>query len=162
MKTIAVIGWKNSGKTTLVSRLVAHLRKKKFKVGVVKHAHHSFDIDHPNTDSYKIRQAGSYKTTIVSEKRLAHIEEKFSSEIDIEKLIKLNNGCDILIFEGFKKIKKLSKIEVNLTKNNRELLYKSFDNVKLLVSDDMSEHPIKVLRHDQVNEIIKEILSDSF
>ena len=162
MKTIAVIGWKNSGKTTLVSRLVSHLRKKKFKVGVVKHAHHTFDIDHPNTDSYKIRQAGSYKTTIVSEKRLAHIEEKISSEIDIEELIKLNNGCDILIFEGFKKIKKLSKIEVNLTKNNRELLYKSFDNVKLLVSDDMSEHPIKVLRHDQVNEIIKEILSDSF
>ena len=162
MKTIAVIGWKNSGKTTLVSRLVSHLRKKKFKVGVVKHAHHAFDIDHPNTDSYKIRQAGSYKTTIVSEKRLAHIEEKISSEIDIEELIKFNNGCDILIFEGFKKIKKLSKIEVNLTKNNRELLYKSFDNVKLLVSDDMSEHPIKVLRHDQVNEIIKEILSDLF
>ena len=162
MKTIAVIGWKNSGKTTLVSRLVAHLRKKKFKVGVVKHAHHSFDIDHPGTDSYKIREAGSYKTTIVSEKRLAHIEEKISPEIDIEELIKLNNGCDILIFEGFKKIKKLSKIEVNLTKNNRELLYKSFDNVKLLVSDDMSEHPIKVLRHDQVNEITKEILSDSF
>ena len=162
MKTIAVIGWKNSGKTTLVSRLVSHLRKKKFKVGVVKHAHHTFDIDHPNTDSYKIRQAGSYKTTIVSEKRLAHIEEKISPEIDIEELIKLNKGCDILIFEGFKKIKKLSKIEVNLTKNNRELLYKSFDNVKLLVSDDMSEHPIKVLRHDQVNEITKEILSDSF
>ena len=141
MKTIAVIGWKNSGKTTLVSRLVAHLRKKKFKVGVVKHAHHSFDIDHPNTDSYKIREAGSYKTTIVSEKRLAHIEEKISPEIDIEELIKLNEGCDILIFEGFKKIKKLSKIEVNLKNNNKELLYKSFDNVKLLVSDDMSEHP---------------------
>ena len=162
MKTIAVIGWKNSGKTTLVSRLVAHLRKKKFKVGVVKHAHHSFDIDHPNTDSYKIREAGSYKTTIVSEKRLAHIEEKISPEIDIEELIKLNEGCDILIFEGFKKIKKLSKIEVNLKKNNKELLYKSFDNVKLLVSDDMSEHPIKVLGHDQVNEITKEILRDSF
>ena len=162
MKTIAVIGWKNSGKTTLVSRLVAHLRKKKFKVGVVKHAHHSFDIDHPNTDSYKIREAGSYKTTIVSEKRLAHIEEKISPEIDIEDLIKLNEGCDILIFEGFKKIKKLSKIEVNLKKNNKELLYKSFDNVKLLVSDDMSEHPIKVLSHDKVNEITKEILSDSF
>ena len=162
MKTIAVIGWKNSGKTTLVSRLVTHLRDKKLKVGVVKHAHHTFDIDRPNTDSYKIREAGSYKTTIVSEKRLAHIEEKISSEIDIEELIQLNKGCDILIFEGFKKIKKLSKIEVNLTKNNKELLYKSFDNVKLLVSDDILEHPIKVLRHEQVNEITKEILSDSF
>ena len=71
-------------------------------------------------------------------------------------------GCDILIFEGFKKIKKLPKIEVNLKNNDKELLYKSLDNVKLLVSDDMSDHPIKVLRHDQVNEITKEILSDSF
>ena len=53
MKTIAVIGWKNSGKTTLVSNLVNHLSEKKFKVGVVKHAHHTFDIDHPNTDSYQ-------------------------------------------------------------------------------------------------------------
>ena len=162
MKTIAVIGWKNSGKTTLVSNLVNHLSEKKFKVGVVKHAHHTFDIDHPNTDSYKIREAGSFKTTIVSEKRLAHIEEKKTSEIDIEELIQLNNGCDILIFEGFKKIKKLSKIEVNLTKNNKELLYKSFENIKLLVSDDKSEHPIKVFKHEQINEIAKEILSDSF
>jgi len=161
MKTIAVIGWKNSGKTTLVSNLVNHLSKK-FKVGVVKHAHHTFDIDHPNTDSYKIREAGSFKTTIVSEKRLAFIEEKNTSEIDIEELIQLNKGCDILIFEGFKKIKKLSKIEVNLTKNKKEMLYESFDNIKLLVSDDDSEHPIKVLRHEQIDEIAKEILSDSF
>ena len=68
MKTIAVIGWKNSGKTTLVSNLVSHLSKNNLKVGVVKHAHHTFDIDHPNTDSYKIREAGSFKTTIVSDK----------------------------------------------------------------------------------------------
>ena len=156
MKTIAVIGWKNSGKTTLVSNLVNHLSEKKFKVGVVKHAHHTFDIDHPNTDSYKIREAGSFKTTIVSEKRLAFIEEKNTSEIDIEELIQLNKGCDILIFEGFK------KIEVNLTKNKKEMLYRSFDNIKLLVSDDDSEHPIKVLRHEQIDEIAKEILSDSF
>ena len=154
--------WKNSGKTTLVSNLVNHLSEKKFKVGVVKHAHHTFDIDHPNTDSYKIREAGSFKTTIVSEKRLAYIEEKNTSEIDIEELIQLNKGCDILIFEGFKKIKKLSKIEVNLTENKKEMLYESFDNIKLLVSDDDSEHPIKVLRHEQIDEIAKEILSDSF
>ena len=136
MKTIGVIGWKNSGKTTLVSKLVDYFSSLNLKVGVIKHAHHSFDIDHPNTDSYKIREAGSFKTTIVSEKRLAFIEEKNTSETDIEELIQLNKGCDILIFEGFKKIKKLSKIEVNLSRNNREMLYESFDNIKLLVSDD--------------------------
>ena len=76
MKTIAVIGWKNSGKTTLVSNLVKFFDSKNINVGVIKHAHHSFDIDHPNTDSYKIRKSGAYKTTIISENRLAHIEEK--------------------------------------------------------------------------------------
>ena len=79
MKTIAVIGWKNSGKTTLVSNLVKFFKENKIKVGVVKHAHHSFDIDHPNTDSYKIRKSGAYKTTLVSDKRLAFIEEKAES-----------------------------------------------------------------------------------
>ena len=46
MKTIAVIGWKNSGKTTLVSNLTNYYSNKGIKVGVVKHAHHNFDIDH--------------------------------------------------------------------------------------------------------------------
>lgn len=53
MKTIAVIGWKNSGKTTLVSNLVKFFDSQDISVGVIKHAHHSFDIDHPNTDSYQ-------------------------------------------------------------------------------------------------------------
>ena len=60
MKTIAVIGWKNSGKTTLVSNLVKFFDSQDISVGVIKHAHHSFDIDHPNTDSYKIRKSGAF------------------------------------------------------------------------------------------------------
>ncbi len=99
MKTIAVIGWKNSGKTTLVSNLVKFFKENKIKVGVVKHAHHSFDIDHPNTDSYKIRKSGAYKTTLVSDKRLAFIEEKAESDINLERLVEINKDCDLLIFE---------------------------------------------------------------
>ena len=51
---------------------------------------------------------------------------------------------------------------MSITKNNKEMLYESFDNIKLLVSDDNSKHPIRVLRHEQIDEIAKEILSDSF
>ena len=84
MKTIAVIGSKNSGKTTLVSKLVNYFSSQSIKVGVIKHAHHSFEIDHPNTDSYKIRKSGAYKTTIISDKRLAFIEERVNeNEIDL-------------------------------------------------------------------------------
>ena len=98
MKTIAVIGWKNSGKTTLVSNLTNYYSNKGIKVGVVKHAHHNFDIDHEGTDSYKIRKSGAFKTTIVSNKRLAHMIEEESLDENITKIIAMHEDCEILIF----------------------------------------------------------------
>ena len=156
MKTIGVIGWKNSGKTTLVSKLVDYFSSLNLKVGVIKHAHHSFDIDHPNTDSYKIRKSGAYKTTIVSNKRLAFIEERADdNEIDLKSIIDMNKDCQILILEGFKKSNDIPKIEVFLKKNKKEYLYKNIEKVKLLVTDDDKSHPLKVLSHDQIPLIAK-------
>ena len=156
MKTIGVIGWKNSGKTTLVSKLVKYFSSLNLKVGVIKHAHHSFDIDHPNTDSYKIRKSGAFKTTIVSNKRLAVIEERAEgNEIDLKSIIDMNKDCQILILEGFKKNNDIPKIEVFLKKNKKEYLYKNVEKVKLLVTDDDKSHPLKVLSHDQVPLLAK-------
>ena len=160
MKTIAVIGWKNSGKTTLVSNLVKYFDSQNITVGVIKHAHHSFDIDHPNTDSYKIRKSGAYKTTLISENRLAYIEEKKDTEINLNDLISLNSGCDIIILEGFKKIDRLKKIEVRLKQNNKEPLYNTIKNVKLLITDDDETHPIKTLNHNQIDLIAAEVLNE--
>ena len=156
MKTIGVIGWKNSGKTTLISKLVDYFSSLNLKVGVIKHAHHSFDIDHPNTDSYKIRKSGAFKTTIVSNKRLAVIEERAEgNEIDLKSIIDMNKDCQILILEGFKKNNDIPKIEVFLKKNKKEYLYKNVEKVKLLVTDDDKSHPLKVLSHDQIPLIAK-------
>ncbi|RZO88536.1 MAG: molybdopterin-guanine dinucleotide biosynthesis protein B [alpha proteobacterium HIMB59] len=156
MKTIGVIGWKNSGKTTLVSKLVNYFSSLNLKVGVIKHAHHSFDIDHPNTDSYKIRKSGAFKTTIVSNKRLAVIEERADdNEIDLKSIIDMNKDCQILILEGFKKNNDIPKIEVFLKKNKKEYLYKNVEKVNLLVTDDDKSHPLKVLSHDQIPLIAK-------
>ena len=156
MKTIGVIGWKNSGKTTLVSKLVNYFSSLNLKVGVIKHAHHSFDIDHPNTDSYKIRKSGAFKTTIVSNKRLAVIEERADdNEIDLKSIIDMNKNCQILILEGFKKNNDIPKIEVFLKKNKKEYLYKNVEKVNLLVTDDDKSHPLKVLSHDQIPLIAK-------
>ena len=156
MKTIGVIGWKNSGKTTLVSKLVNYFSSLNLKVGVIKHAHHSFDIDHPNTDSFKIRKSGAFKTTIVSNKRLAVIEERADdNEIDLKSIIDMNKDCQILILEGFKKNNDIPKIEVFLKKNKKEYLYKNVEKVNLLVTDDDKSHPLKVLSHDQIPLIAK-------
>ena len=161
VKTIAVIGWKNSGKTTLVSNLVKFFKEKKIKVGVVKHAHHSFDIDHPNTDSYKIRKSGAYKTTLVSDKRLALMEEKITPDIHLGSLIDLNKDCDLLIFEGFKNYDELIKLEVHIKMDDKDYLYKSINNVKYLVTDDDLDHPIQTFNHSQIDKIASEIYNEN-
>lgn len=161
MKTIAVIGWKNSGKTTLVSNLTNYYFKKGIKVGVVKHAHHNFDIDHKGSDSYKIRKSGAYKTTIASNIRLAHMIEAENQDIDIPKIMEMNKDCEILIFEGFKDFDEFKKIEVSLKVNNKEELYINKSNVLAIVTDDDKEHQIPRYNHNQVSEIAEFIIKNT-
>ena len=63
---IGVAGWKNSGKTTLVTRLIAELTRRGFKVATVKHAHHDFQIDDAETDSARHRRAGAPGTLSIA------------------------------------------------------------------------------------------------
>ena len=162
MKIYGVAGWKNAGKTGLMERLVAEITARGFSVSTVKHAHHSFEIDHPNTDSYKIRKSGAYKTTIISDKRLAFIEERVNeNEIDLNSLMDMNEGCDVIILEGFKKRKEIPKIEVFLKRNKKDHLYKTIENVRLLITDDNENHPLRSLKHDQIPLIANFILNDS-
>src|SRR5690606_142191 len=74
-RVLGVIGWKNSGKTTLVERLVAELVARGWKVSTVKHAHHAFDIDHEGTDTFRHRAAGASEVAIVSRRRWALMHE---------------------------------------------------------------------------------------
>ncbi len=72
---IGFSAYSGSGKTTLLEKLIPILVDRKLRVAVIKHAHHSFDIDHPAKDSYKIRKAGAQQILITSEKRWAMIQE---------------------------------------------------------------------------------------
>ena len=74
-KVIGVAGFKNAGKTTLVERLVEHLTERGYRVSTVKHAHHSFDIDHEGRDSFRHRAAGASEVAVVSASRWAIIHE---------------------------------------------------------------------------------------
>ena len=161
MKTIAVVGWKNSGKTTLVSNLTNYYHNKGIKVGVVKHAHHNFDIDHEGTDSYKIRKSGAYKTTIASNIRLAHMIEAENLDIDIDRIINMNKDCEILIFEGFKNYNQFKKIEVSLKVNNKVELHSDIANVLAIVSDNNKTYSIPKFDHNNVSEIAEFILKNT-
>ena len=83
-----VAGYKNSGKTTLVERLVRDLSERGVKVSTLKHAHHNFEIDHPGRDSHRHRAAGAHEVAIVSRNRWAVIHELHGGdEPDMEQML---------------------------------------------------------------------------
>ncbi len=107
-----VTGWKNSGKTTLVTRLVSHFVDKGLRVSTIKHAHESFDVDHEGTDSYAHRAAGAHEVAIASPKRWALLHEAASAGAapTLETMISRLSPCDLVLVEGYKS-SDLPKIE---------------------------------------------------
>ena len=70
-----VVGWKNSGKTTLVVSLIASFTARGMTVSAIKHAHHGFDVDHEGRDSFRFRAAGAHSVAISSRMRFAIMTE---------------------------------------------------------------------------------------
>jgi len=100
---IGIAGWKKSGKTTLVTRLIAELTGRGFKVATVKHAHHEFQIDDAETDSARHRRAGAAQVAIVSARRWAVVSELAGEpEPSLDQVISLLAPCDLIIVEGYK------------------------------------------------------------
>ena len=132
MIIIGIVGWKNSGKTTLVKNLIKYFTKKKYVVGSIKHAHHNFDIDKRGTDSFIHRKSGASEVLISSNKRFAKIEGRNNlKELSLNKLISKIERSDIVIVEGFKK-ENHKKIEVirSYIKNQKPL----FESVKNVIA----------------------------
>ncbi len=102
-KVIGVSGFKNSGKTTLVEGLVRELSARGWCISTVKHAHHSFDIDHEGRDSFRHRQAGAREVAVVAKERWAIIHESATEEPAelVEMLVRMS-PCDLVIVEGYK------------------------------------------------------------
>lgn len=99
-----ITGWKNSGKTTLTARLVSHLTGQGLRVSTIKHAHHEFDIDKPDTDSFRHRQAGASEVAIVSGYRWALMHElRNEQEPKLEEIIARLSPCDLVLVEGYKR-----------------------------------------------------------
>ncbi|MCL2851456.1 MAG: molybdopterin-guanine dinucleotide biosynthesis protein B [Defluviitaleaceae bacterium] len=107
----AVSGLKNSGKTTLIAKLVAAFKSEGYRVGIVKHDGHDFGPDAPNTDTYRLRQAGSDSTLIYSRTKFALVRMLAQDDACLSRLIYLMGDCDIVIVEGLKG-SDLPKIEV--------------------------------------------------
>lgn len=109
---VGVAGWKNSGKTTLVTRLVAELSGRGYRIATVKHAHHEADIDHEGTDSFRHRAAGASEVALVTSVRWALVHElRGEPEPALDDILAQLSPADLVIVEGYKR-EPIAKIEV--------------------------------------------------
>ena len=158
-KVIGIVGWKDVGKTFVVTEIIKLLVQKGYKVGSIKHAHHNFDIDQPGTDSFKHRKSGSSEVIISSSKRWAKIIENNSKkEKKLNELLKEFNDIDVAIVEGFKK-ENHPKIEI--INKSSSTMNKDIKNVIAIVSDDIIDFNIPVFKKNDV-ESLTQFIIDKF
>lgn len=135
-KCFGIAGWKNSGKTSLVASLVTEISSRGLKVSTIKHAHHAFDLDTPNTDSYKHREAGANEVILVSSNRWAIQHElRDSTEPDFEEMITKLSPCDLVLVEGYKR-ENIAKLEIIGPDSERDSLWPEDSNIKAIACDE--------------------------
>ena len=155
------MGWKNSGKTTLVERLVAEITERGLSVSTVKHAHHAFDVDKRGTDSHRHRAAGAAQTIVSSARRWALISElRGRPETDLEELLTLMAPVDLVLVEGYKSASH-PKIEVRGLSGETARPIAAFDpGVEAIATRMPFVHPgLPVFDQDDVPGIAGFILS---
>jgi molybdopterin-guanine dinucleotide biosynthesis protein B len=104
VKIYGVTGWKNSGKTGLMERLVAEFTRRGLKVSTIKHAHHTTDVDQPGRDSFRHREAGACEVMLASPNRWALMHElRDEEEPPLHELLARMSPVDLILIEGFKR-----------------------------------------------------------
>ncbi|WP_416140869.1 molybdopterin-guanine dinucleotide biosynthesis protein B [Halomonas sp. HK25] len=102
---LGIAAWSGTGKTTLLEALLPRLAERGLRVAVIKHAHHTFDVDQPGKDSHRLRQAGAAPMLVASRERLAMMmETPGQQEPDLAALVALvaSQKPDLVLVEGFK------------------------------------------------------------
>lgn len=134
---VGFAAYSGAGKTTLLKKLLPLLTARGIRVGMIKHAHHSFDIDRPGKDSYELRQAGACQMLVASARREAlMIEKAEAGEPDLERLIARldQDALDLVLVEGFKNVP-FPKIEVFRATVGKPAIYPGDDTVVAIATD---------------------------
>ncbi|BDP35165.1 TPA: bifunctional molybdopterin-guanine dinucleotide biosynthesis adaptor protein MobB/molybdopterin molybdotransferase MoeA [Vibrio parahaemolyticus] len=136
---IPIIGfaaYSGTGKTTLLEALLPKLTEAGLRIGMLKHAHHNFDVDKPGKDSYRLRKAGASQMLIASRNRFALMTETPEAEAEFEYLLTRfdKDKLDVVLVEGCKNIA-FPKIELHREEVGKPWLYPHDDNIIAIASD---------------------------
>ena len=159
MKTIGFAGWSGSGKTTLIEKLIPQFTRRGLRVSLIKHAHHTFDVDQPGKDSYRHRHAGASEVLVTSSRRWVLMHElRGDQEPKFEDQLRHFSPCDLLIVEGFK-YAAIPKIEVWRAETGEPLLHPNDPHIVAIATDAKIETKLPVLDLNEVNAVASFVVS---
>jgi molybdopterin-guanine dinucleotide biosynthesis protein MobB len=135
MNIYGIVGWKNAGKTGLMERLVTEMTSRGLRVSTVKHAHHSFDVDHPGKDSYRHRIAGATEVLLASRNRFALMHElRDAPEPTLSALLERLSPVDLVLIEGYKRDAH-PKVEAHRASTGNPLIASGDPTIRAVASD---------------------------
>jgi molybdopterin-guanine dinucleotide biosynthesis protein MobB len=119
---VSIVAKSGTGKTTLLEKLIAELKRRGYKVGAVKHDAHSFSIDHEGKDSWRLTEAGADTMLITSPEKIAMVKQNRGVEPSLtDTIAEFCDDLDIVLTEGFKR-SSMPKIEVHRRARSEKLL----------------------------------------
>ena len=147
VRSVSFVAKSGTGKTTLLEKVIAELKLRGYRIGVIKHDAHRFDIDHPGKDSHRLTAAGADTMLITSPEKLALVRKHAESPPIEELLATYFSDVDLVLTEGFKK-SGLPKIEVHRRERSSTLICRGEEHDPTLVavaSDEQLELDVPVL-----------------
>lgn len=145
MKRFGITGWKNAGKTSVMERLVAEFVARGLRVSTLKHAHHTFEIDHEGRDTFRHRAAGAAEVLVSSGTRWALMSElPGDPEPALDKLIAKMTAVDLVLIEGWK-TSPHPKLEVWRAETGHPLIAPGDETILAVATDTSLDMNIPVL-----------------
>jgi molybdopterin-guanine dinucleotide biosynthesis protein B len=159
MKIFGFAGYSGSGKTTLIEQLIPLFTRRAISVSLIKHAHHTFDIDYPGKDSYRHRKAGCTEVLVTSSRRWALIHELGgTSEPGLGDHLRRLAPCDLVLVEGFKH-EAIPKLEVYRAEVGEPLIHPHDENIVAIASDQRLETALPQFDLNKPGPIAEFVLS---
>ncbi len=135
---LSLVGTSNSGKTTLIVKIVRELKSRGYRVATIKHSHHNIELDRKGKDTWMHTQAGADAVALIS-KNIVGLIRKAPEEIPLSRIVNMYlSDMDIIVVEGYK-TEAIPKIEVFRTEISPELVCKHDKNLIAVVGDKNPE-----------------------
>lgn len=155
LPVLGVVGWSGAGKTTLIEALLPLLQARGIQCAVIKHAHHTVDIDSPGKDSYRFREAGAVPVLLASSKRWAMmVETPQQQEPELRTLLAqvATLQPDLVLVEGFKH-ESMPKLEVYRHETGKSLLAPQDASVRAIAIPGKALPESALMEHARLKDI---------